>query len=168
MSPLAGLTTTTKRSNDFTPSMQQPASASTFAPGHNSSFTPSMQLASSQMQAASPTVNLSEIAALFKSMKAELAPQEAIPTDELVGLQTRLAALHTADLLSDDELFAIEDLIADFSDLRTTMLPQVITIELANSGDNFSLVAKLLKVVSVSNTFRSDAAFARQLKRKYC
>ena len=42
--------------------------------------------------------------------------QEAISDAQLAALQVRLEALHSAQLLSDEEMWAVEDLIADATD----------------------------------------------------
>eukprot|EP01050_Picozoa_sp_SAG11_P005346 SAG11_NODE_372_length_10036_cov_8.820871_8_plen_198_part_00 len=45
-------------------------------------------------------------------LRAELMPVEAISTEQMHGLQERLDALHGAELLSDGELYSLENLIA--------------------------------------------------------
>ena len=66
---------------------------------------------------------------------------------QLIALQARLEALSAGKLLTDDELFAVEDVIADSS--------------VEASGDD--QVAMLL---ALSARMASDSAFARQLRRK--
>ena len=66
---------------------------------------------------------------------------------QLIALQARLEALSAAKLLSDDELFAVEDVIGDSSGEA--------------SGDD--QVAILL---ALSARMATDSAFARQLRRK--
>lgn len=46
---------------------------------------------------------------------AELTPAAAITDEQLATLQARLEGLHMTKLLADEELFALEDLIADYS-----------------------------------------------------
>ena len=70
---------------------------------------------------------------------------------ELVALQARLEALHSAKLLSDDERDAIEDIIADGSDDVTI-------------GDGSDALSEIL---ALSGKMVADRAFARQLRRRY-
>jgi hypothetical protein len=95
--------------------------------------------------------------------------RELLPAEQLAALQLRLEGLHAAELLSDDELFALEDIICDISDLRQTMLPQVISAEMVGALGSTCApkLPTLLKIMGASDTFRSDAAFARQLHRRW-
>ena len=104
----------------------------------------------------------------LEQLRKELAPTEAITAEQLAAFQARLEALHTAQLLSDDELYALEDLIGDFCDLRESVAPQVLTLEMARAtpGDSFAVVGKLRKLVAAAETFTADAALARQLRRR--
>ena len=104
----------------------------------------------------------------LEQLRKELAPTEAITAEQLAAFQARLEALHTAQLLSDDELFALEDLIGDFCDLRESVAPQVLTLEMARAtpGDSFAVVGKLRKLAAAAETFTADAALARQLRRR--
>ena len=72
---------------------------------------------------------------------------------ELVALQARLEALHSAKLLSDDERDAIEDIIADGSDDVTI-----------GDGDGSDAVSEIL---ALSSKMVADRAFARQLRRRH-
>ena len=76
----------------------------------------------------------------------------------LAALQSRLEAIHAAKLLTDDELFALEDICADFIALGTVTEEVV-----AASG----AAAKLLQLVRVSEGIRPDSGFARQARRKF-
>ena len=72
----------------------------------------------------------------LEQLRKELAPTEAaeaITAEQLAAFQARIEALHTAQLLSDDELYALEDLIGDFCDLRESVAPQVLTLEMARA-----------------------------------
>eukprot|EP01052_Picozoa_sp_SAG31_P017576 SAG31_NODE_1209_length_9381_cov_2.526611_2_plen_326_part_00 len=71
-------------------------------------------------------------------------------------------------------LFAVEDAVADFVDLKTTMVGQPITVEMirvassaASSCGAFEVASMLHRLVALSSVVASDAAFARQLKRKW-
>ena len=65
---------------------------------------------------------------------------------QLPALQARLEALHTAKLLQDEELYVIEDAIADSEDVE--------------EGGCVS------KLIALSAKMPSDRAFARQLRRR--
>ena len=65
---------------------------------------------------------------------------------QLTALQARLEALHAAKLLADEELYAVEDAIADSEE--------------AVEGDRVPVL------ISLSVKMASDRAFARQLQRK--
>ena len=73
-----------------------------------------------------------------------------------------MQTLHTAKLLSDDELFAIEDLCADFLELQSSA--GAITAELTYY---FEVARKVCKLVGVSEGMAADASFARQVRRKF-
>ena len=80
--------------------------------------------------------------------------------DQLAAFQARFGALHTAQLLSDDELYALEDLIGDFCDLRES-------VEMAHATPKHSLamMGKLRKLAALAETFADDATLARALRR---
>lgn len=65
----------------------------------------------------------------------------------LPTLQARVESLHAAKLLSDEELYAIWDVIAD-------------------SVDTMSDDTRVLQLVELSARMLSDTAFSRQLRRK--
>ena len=75
---------------------------------------------------------------------------------QLAAFQARFGALHTAQLLSDDELYALEDLIGDFCDLRES-------VEMAHATPKHSLamMGKLRKLAALAETFADDATLAR-------
>jgi hypothetical protein len=110
--------------------------------------------------------SIAEMAALFKQMQQHMAPTvtEAVSVEQLVALQARLEVLNAANLLADEEMFAIEDAIAGFSDLRQSLLQQAQTVTVHCTSEE---AVKLLRIVGASETFSSDAAFARQLRRKF-
>ena len=68
---------------------------------------------------------------------------------QLEALHSRLEALHTADLLEEVEFFGLEDVITDAA------------AEAAVDDDRVSQMAAL------SARLTGDAAFARQLRRKF-
>jgi hypothetical protein len=67
---------------------------------------------------------------------------------QVAALQARLAAMHAATLLADAELFALEDGIVD-------------ALEARSEGDFAT------RMVALSCTVVADAAFSRQLRRKF-
>jgi exonuclease VII large subunit len=73
-------------------------------------------------------------------------------------LQTRLDALHQAKLLSDDEIGALEDCIADYIDCRSSLNPAAAEIGVA--------AEKVKKMVGLSEGVGKDGMLARQLRRK--
>ena len=66
---------------------------------------------------------------------------------QLPALQARLEALHGARLLTEDELFLIEDALVD-------------SLELESDG------SRVAQLIALSTRLTGDAAFARQLRRK--
>ena len=95
-----------------------------------------------QMQLAGANAEISKLREeAFEAREAQLRGQQA------VLLQVRLEALHSAQLLTDKELDAVEDIIADSNDA---------------SGDDH--VSALL---ALSAKMPRDRAFARQLVRKF-
>ena len=71
----------------------------------------------------------------------------------LPALQSRLERLHASKFLMDEELFRLEDVIADS-----------LEEEAGGSGGGRDRVAKLMVL---SDRLASDAALARQLRRKF-
>ena len=96
--------------------------------------------------------------------------REAITADELSSLQARLEALHAAQLLADEELYASEELCADLLELQSSVPNGGALTEEAifrGVGESYQAAAKLHKLARLSSGMASDAAFARQLKRKF-
>jgi hypothetical protein len=103
---------------------------------------------------------------------AELTPgpaTEAVSEEQLVALQARLESVHAVKLLSDAELFALEDTVADYVELQACMAGQPITEAMiyAPVAQSSGPANKLHKLVRLSASMPSDAAFARQLRRKF-
>jgi len=69
------------------------------------------------------------------------------------------------------ELYALEDLVADFVELKASMAATTdIITELVlyfSPGVTFAAASKLHKLCSLSDAMAGDAAFARQARRKY-
>ena len=74
--------------------------------------------------------------------------------ENLDALQSRLQELHAAQLLSAEEISAIEDTISDCIDLLLTATRMDGTVD------------KVVKLVNMSSKMKNDASFARQLKRR--
>ena len=118
------------------------------------SFTPSVQVS---QQGSS----LSEISAMVKVEMDKV--RELITAEQFATFESRLDVMHAAELLSDDEMFKIEDLCADFLEIKTTA--GVLTLESVYSNPD-GVAARLAKLIGVSEGIASDARCARQLRRK--
>ena len=97
---------------------------------------------------------------VIESLQAQLAarPQPAmdvIDEEQLAALQSRLQAMHGSKLLTDDELFSIEDAIVDCVEAMPT------------AGASASEVEKVAKMLLVSSKVASDSTLARQMRRKF-
>ena len=91
----------------------------------------------------------------------------AISAEQITALQARLGKLHAAKLLQDEELYTLEDALADYAELAASTT-FTMTIEVAHSSDAYAPARKLLKLVALSERLVPDDAFARQLaRRKY-
>ncbi len=71
--------------------------------------------------------------------------------------------------LNAQEMCAMEDLIADYVELRTEMTGRVISEQTIHSspGTSFAQAAKLHKLVALARAMTADPAFARQARRKF-
>jgi hypothetical protein len=91
------------------------------------------------------------------SLRDEAKPQHAsniIDDESLDALQSRLQALLTAQLLSEEEVGVVEDTLADCIDLLPTAMCTDSTVD------------KVAKIVNLSVKMKNDTSFARQLKRR--
>ena len=79
-----------------------------------------------------------------------------------IARAARLEGLHAAQLLSDDELFAAEDCVADFLEAKASF--DVVTLNVVNAS---RAAGKAHKLVVLSEGVPKDAMFARQLRRKF-
>ena len=106
-----------------------------------------------------------------EQMREDMKPKPALSPSQIDALQTRIEALRVAELLSDEELFVLEDIVADFVELEASTMPAMrpITLEAVHTsaGDACAPAAKLLKLVALSERLATDAAFARQARRKF-
>jgi chromosome segregation ATPase len=93
-----------------------------------------------------------------ETLRAAARPRlaaEVIGEEELLALQTRLQAMHEAKLLTDEELFCLEDAIVDCIEVLPT------------AGASSPEVDKVVKMMLVSAKVPGDAMLARQLRRKF-
>ena len=112
-----------------------------------------------------------ETEAKMEQLKAELTPAPptpAITQEQLAALQSRIEGLHVAKLLADEELFALEDMVADYVELTMSVTDgRVITREMLYSLPTVAAASNLDKLVGLSAAMVGDAAFARQARRKF-
>ena len=173
---------------------QAPSAAASRVARHGGGFSPSLQMLPpsspvhpQQLQVETNGGGFSELVSFFQEMQAtaklergELevrlaeamstrSQPEALDTPLLVALQECFERLHGAELLTEAELFVLEDAIADASDLRQATAPGLVTLEQVNSmPEHFAAIRKLLRMASTVETFgSSDSALARQLRRQF-
>ena len=103
-----------------------------------------------------------EMQSKVEQVEEKLTPVAAITGEQIASLGARLEALHAAELLSDEELFTLEDTVADYVELQSSM--GVITLEAAHA---IRAADKLVKLVALSEHIAADGAFSRQARRKY-
>jgi hypothetical protein len=110
-----------------------------------------------------------EMEVKFEQQRAGSMPQQAITEAQLVALQTRLEGLHSAELLSDSELYETEDILADWVEVQASMVNQIVTEAMlyASAGDTFVVGATVHKLIRLSTVTPGDAALARQVRRKF-
>ena len=95
----------------------------------------------------------------MERMREEMAPVEAVSAAQVAALSSRLAALNAAGLLTDEELYSLEDAIADYVELESLM--GSVTLEMARTNE---AVGKLVKLVALSARLPADAALAGQAR----
>ena len=103
-----------------------------------------------------------EMQSKVEQVEEKLTPAAAITGEQIASLGARLEALHGAELLSDEELFTLEDTVADYVELQSSM--GVVTLEAAHA---IRAADKLVKLVALSEHIAADGAFSRQARRKY-
>ena len=104
-----------------------------------------------------------ERAEMQAKIEAQLKQQQVITKDQLAAVQTRLEVLHASELLSDDELGAVEDCLADFFEASAGC--EHMTMETASMN---RAVGTALKLIALSEGMTKDTMFARQVRRKFC
>ena len=110
-----------------------------------------------------------EYMAEMEKLRGELTPApapELVSAEQLAALQARLESLHAAQLLTDEEFFALEDLCGDYIELQQSTVG-VLSQDLVCSSAAYSVAARLAKVVGLSEGLASDAGVARQARRKF-
>eukprot|EP01043_Picozoa_sp_COSAG02_P058077 COSAG02_NODE_7167_length_3141_cov_3.358317_2_plen_267_part_00 len=98
----------------------------------------------------------------LKDIEAKLMLQEVVTMSQVAALEQRLEALHTTKLLSDEELYALEDVVADFFEAKAAC--GIVTMQVANANH---AVGTLHKLVVLSEGVSKDGTLARQLRRKF-
>jgi DNA repair exonuclease SbcCD ATPase subunit len=96
----------------------------------------------------------------LETQRQEIEQKDAMTSvsdAQLERLQERLDALHQAKLLTDDEMTALEDKVADFIDCRASVAPRDI-------GAASGIVRKL---VGMCEGVSKDGMLARQLRNRY-
>ena len=98
-----------------------------------------------------------------------LAP--AITDEQLASLQARIEGLHVnvTKLLADEELFALEDLLADYVELTVSVADGGIMKDMIYAMPTVAVASKVDKLVtcSLSAAMAGDAAFERKARRKF-
>ena len=79
--------------------------------------------------------------------------------EQLAALQARIEDLHATKLPTDEELFALEDLIADYVELTASVADGIITKDMIYSMPTVAVASKLDKLVILSAAMAGDAAF---------
>lgn len=102
---------------------------------------------------------LQEYEAKLVTQRQEHEAKNCVSDAQLERLQERFGALHEAELLSDAELFALEDKVVDFIEWRSSV-PMT-------SGGISTAVESVRKLVGICETVSKDAMLARQLRRKF-
>ena len=105
-----------------------------------------------------------ELTAEKEELRRELAPAVVVTDGQVQALEARLEALHAAQLISDDELFVLEDCIADFLEAKAAFGLEAVTAEVASAH---RAVGKVHKLVVLSEGVPRDPMLARQLRRKF-
>ena len=104
--------------------------------------------------------------AALKGMEAKIeqlsTPRAVISASQLGALETRLEALHAAELLTDAELGRLEDCVADGIEAIASF--DVVTMEVVNASDG---ARRLHKLISLGEMMPKDGMFARQARRKF-
>ena len=91
--------------------------------------------------------------------KLEAQAKTCATDDQLERLQERFDALHQAKLLTDDEIFALEDKLTDFIECRSSVT--------VSPGEMGAAAESVRKLVGICEAVSKDGMLARQLRRKF-
>lgn len=83
-------------------------------------------------------------------------------TEELMALQERLEALVAAELLTEEESYSLDDVLAEYLSVRS-LAPTVATTMVTMGAS----MGKARQMVDLSAGFAADRRFARQLRRHF-
>ena len=102
---------------------------------------------------------LRDCEAKLRDCEAKAQAKTCATDDQLERLQERFDALHQAKLLTDDEMFALEDKLSDFIECRSsaTVAP----------GEMGAAAESVRKLVGICEAVSKDGMLARQLRRKF-
>jgi hypothetical protein len=102
-----------------------------------------------------------EMQAQIEQLQAKLEPPSSpcVSDQQIAALQARLEKLHAAELLTEDELDALEDTVMSYVELRALA---------KTDGDHamHAAAGKLSQLVAVSEVVLTDGVFARQARRR--
>jgi hypothetical protein len=110
-------------------------------------------------QRAQMDVKLEQLQTKMEATVQAHTAMSCVSQGQLELLQTRLDALHQAKLLTDDEIGALEDCVADYIDCCSSINPAAAEIGVA--------AEKVKKMVGLSERVGKDGMLARQLRRKF-
>ena len=99
-----------------------------------------------------------DMTAQLKKLRSDAKPEaasEAVLDEQLEAFQERLQSLHSAKLLTEDELCILEDTIADCIEVCPTADVEERTVD------------KTLRMLRLSEKMKADSSLARQLRRKF-
>ena len=169
----------TDSSLDRLPLPGAPTALAPAAPALEESFSPSLHHSTGGGGGASNTSVAEERSGMLQlvqqqqeeqlqSLRRELVTQQAPAqhsagafTDEQVStLQSRLVSMHSARLLTDETLYMLEDLLADVAEVRCASSSAPLDVAQR-------VVAKLDKLIGVSEAMQRDESLARQIQRKF-
>lgn len=95
----------------------------------------------------------------MEQLREDVSAKSCVSEGQLEALQARLDALHQAKLLTDDEVFKLEDCVAEFIECRSSL-----TVAAAQMG---AAAEQVKKLVGLSEGVAKDGMLARQLRRRF-
>ena len=102
---------------------------------------------------------LREHEAKLRDCEAKAQAKTCTTDAQLERLQDRFDALHQAKLLTDDEMFALEDRLTDFIECRSSVT--------VSPGEMGAAAESVRKLVGICEAVSKDGMLARQLRRKF-